>query len=527
MRKLRQNLIGTALAVFFVLAGVGLVNPATAQAAGPAPVNLLSAGNFVVLSKTGITNTGSHTSAITGNIGASPITAAAMNNVYCSEIVGTIYGVNAAYTGSGATGCFAGNPPLANKTLVDNAVADMGTAYADAAGRVGTTATELGAGNIGGLTIAPGLYKWSTDVTIPTDVTLSGNANDVWIFQISGNLSIAAGGSVPAGTKVVLAGGAQAANVYWQVGGGTGATLGTYSTFNGNILTAKQVIMQTGAVLNGRALAKTQVTLDASQVTLATLVLPHWNLVGTYPINFTCTAVCSGDYLHSLNIATENLNTGDFSGTGNYIADPNYAWNITGNTVDNSLTFTMVYTNNLAGYTVNGVGTIDENGVMSGTATTSGPNSTGETFTWQTVSGAAVETVGNGVLPAACTGKYARVIHGTNGNDVITGTSGNDIIFGYGGNDVLKGGGGNDCIVGGLGNDTIDGGSGNDVIFGQVGDDALSGGSGNDTIYGGTDNDTMLGDAGNDSMIGDAGTDSANGGTGFDTCSAETFVSCP
>ncbi len=139
----------------------GFAGPMTAFAAGPLPVNLLSisTNSIVLLSKTGITNTGSHISVITGNIGSSPITAAAMDNVFCSEITGTIYGVDAAYTGSGTTSCFAGNPPLANKTLVDNAVLDMGTAYTDAAGRTGPTATELGAGNIGGMTLAPELYK--------------------------------------------------------------------------------------------------------------------------------------------------------------------------------------------------------------------------------------------------------------------------------------------------------------------------------------------------------------------------------
>ncbi len=256
---------------------LALIGPMAALAAGPLPVNLLSisTNNFAILSKTGITNTGSHISIITGNIGSSPITAAAMDNVFCSEITGTIYGVDAAYTGSGTQACFAGNPPMSNKTLVDNAVLDMGTAYGDAAGRTGPTATELGAGNIGGMTLAPGLYKWSTDVTIPTSVTLSGGANDVWIFQISGNLNIASGGSVPAGIKVILSGGAQASNVFWQVGGPTGATLGTYSTFNGTILSAKQVIIQTGAVLNGRALAQTQVTLDANTVSVPTVaVLP-------------------------------------------------------------------------------------------------------------------------------------------------------------------------------------------------------------------------------------------------------------
>lgn len=270
--------------------------PLQALAAGPAPIDLLSAANFVILSQTGITNTGSHATSITGNIGSSPITAAAMNTVFCSEISGTIYGVDSAYVGSGTQTCFAGNPPLSNKTLIDNAVADMGTAYTDAAGRTLPTATELGAGNIGGMTLAPGLYKWSTDVTIPTNVTLSGNSNDVWIFQIAGNLNIASAGSVPAGIKVILSGGAQAANVFWQVGGVTGATLGTYSTFNGTILTAKQVIVQTGAVLNGRALAQTQVVLDANNISLSTTTgsTLSGTLTGTVIATTTAATTTSG-----------------------------------------------------------------------------------------------------------------------------------------------------------------------------------------------------------------------------------------
>lgn len=264
-----KNAAGTAMPNAIAWSFTTNAVASTAQA----PVNLLSVltNNFVILTKTGITNTGTHGSAITGNIGASPITAAAMSNVFCSEITGTIYGVDAAYVGSGAVTCFAGNPPLANKTLVDNAVADMGTAYTEAAGRTAIdVVNELGAGLIGGMTLAPGLYKWGTDVLISTNVTLSGGANDVWIFQIAGNLDIAAGGSVPAGIKVVLAGGAKPSNIFWQVGGLTGATLGTFSTFNGTILSAKQVILQTGAVLNGRALAQTQVVLDANPVTLPT-----------------------------------------------------------------------------------------------------------------------------------------------------------------------------------------------------------------------------------------------------------------
>ena len=110
---------------------------------------------------------------------------------------------------------------MTNPTLLTTAVSDMETAYTDAAGRTLPTATELGAGNISGLTIASGLYKWGTDVAINTDVTLSGSATDVWIFQIAGNLNIASAGNLGSGIKVLLSGGAKASNIFWQVGGVT------------------------------------------------------------------------------------------------------------------------------------------------------------------------------------------------------------------------------------------------------------------------------------------------------------------
>lgn len=235
-----------------------------------APVNLLSilTNNFVALTQTGITNTGAHLSVITGNIGASPITAAAMDNVFCTEITGTIYGVDAAYTGSGATTCFAGNPgvpavvpPDANKTLVDNAVADMGTAYNEAAGRTGPDFVDLHVGVLGGKTLVPGLYKWNTGVSILSDVTLSGGADDVWIFQIAGDITQASA------TSVRLSGGAKAKNVFWQVGGGTGVAINTTGHFEGTILAIKAITMNTGSSVNGRLLAQTNVTLDQTTVT--------------------------------------------------------------------------------------------------------------------------------------------------------------------------------------------------------------------------------------------------------------------
>jgi len=230
---------------------------------GQAPINLLSAGNFVILAKDAITNVPA--SAITGNIGLSPTTGSAID-VTCAEMSGTIFTVDAAYVGNGnVTGVAPG--PGANKNVVDQAILDMGTARAEAAGRSIPDTINLGAGEIGGLNIAPGLHKWSTAVTITTNVTLTGSATDVWVFQIAGDLDVAAGGSVPSGIKVLLAGGAKASNIFWQVGGLTGATLGTFSTFNGIILSAKQVRVRTGAVVNGRLYADSQVTLQQNPVT--------------------------------------------------------------------------------------------------------------------------------------------------------------------------------------------------------------------------------------------------------------------
>ncbi len=229
----------------------------TALASGPAAVNLRTAGDFAILTKTGITDVPA--SPITGNIGASPINANAIK-VTCAEMLtGTIYGSDATYTGSGDVSCFKGDAP--DNTLVANAVLDMGTAYADAAGRTTPDFTELGAGDISGKTLVPGLYKWGTGVLINTDVTLSGGANDVWIFQIAGDLTEANG------AHIILAGSADPKNIFWQVGGGTGVAIGTTAVFNGVILAEKAIHLNTGATVNGRLLSQTAVTLIQNTVT--------------------------------------------------------------------------------------------------------------------------------------------------------------------------------------------------------------------------------------------------------------------
>jgi hypothetical protein len=252
----------------FTTMGTSFANQAS-PFVGQAPVDLLSAADFVILAKTTITDVVA--SAITGNIGVSPGPGSSVL-VPCADITGTIYTVDAGYPFADKT-CVA-PVTAANKTLVDQAVADVGTAYAEAAARTLPDATELGAaGEIGGLTIYPGLYKWSTAVNISTDITLDakGDTNAVWIFQIAQDLTVAGKGDLLTGIKVILANGAKASNIFWQVGAagvpGAGATLDTYSTFNGTILSAKQAIANTGAVVNGRLFADTQATLQQNPVT--------------------------------------------------------------------------------------------------------------------------------------------------------------------------------------------------------------------------------------------------------------------
>jgi protocatechuate 3,4-dioxygenase beta subunit len=141
-----------------------------------------------------------------------------------------------------------------------SAVSAMEAAYTDGAGRLPTSASfvDVGAGNIGGMNLIPGVYKWSTGVLIPTDVTLSGGPNDVWIFVIPGTLDLSSG------KQVILSGGAQPQNIFWVVAGTT--TLEPDSTFNGNILDQTLIRLQTRAILNGKALAQTADTLDTTTV---------------------------------------------------------------------------------------------------------------------------------------------------------------------------------------------------------------------------------------------------------------------
>jgi hypothetical protein len=238
-----KNSGGTAMTIPIAWGFATKALASTAQA----PVNLGTAGTFAILSKTGITDV--YASAITGDVGTSPITGAALL-LTCGEVTGKIYVVDAA----GPLPC-----AVNDATTLTAAVGDMQTAYLDAAGRTLPDFKDLGAGEIGGLTLAPGLYKWGTDVLISTDVTLSGGPNDVWIFQVAGKLNQANA------ARVTLAGGALAKNIFWQVA--DSVSIGTTAHFEGVVLGKTLVAVNTGASANGRLLAQTAVTLQMNAVT--------------------------------------------------------------------------------------------------------------------------------------------------------------------------------------------------------------------------------------------------------------------
>ena len=223
----------------------------SAVARGPATVPLGTAGNYVILAKTTITTTG--TTAIKGHIAVSPAATSFLTG-FDLTLVGT-YATSSVVTGN----LYAADMTPPTPDTLTTAVSDMQLAYTDAAGRITPDHLNLEAGNITGLTLEPGLYKWGTDLIATAGVTISGAADDIWIFQVAGNLNIGNG------VIVTLAGGAQPKNIFWQVAGQT--TLGTTAKFKGIILCQTAIVMQTGAVLNGRALAQTQVTLDANAVT--------------------------------------------------------------------------------------------------------------------------------------------------------------------------------------------------------------------------------------------------------------------
>ena len=264
-------IIGLAAAVMFVSHDV---------TAGQPPVTLGSAAPFGVLAATTVTTI--PTTTINGDLGVSP-----GNTVSGAPIVnGTLH---------------LGDPTAAQAQL------DLTAAYNDAAGRTLEAITLDG--NLGGQTLSPGLYKSATSLEITSgDLTLDalGDPDAVWIFQMGSTLV------TTVGRQVILSGGAQAANIFWQVG--SSATIGGSSVFKGNILAYTSIAMNTGATLQGRALARNgEVTLDANTITIPNTVTASVVLVSAAAVNGPYTDAAG----QSVNLATKTI-TVPTSGSGQY-----------------------------------------------------------------------------------------------------------------------------------------------------------------------------------------------------------------
>ena len=169
-------------------------------------VDLGTAAHYAILAKTGISTV--PTSAITGDLGVSPAAASYITGFSLAADATNVFSTSPQVTGS----VYASDYTAPTPSNLTSAIADMQLAFSDAAGRA-PGVTELGAGNIGGMTLTPGVYKWGTGLLIPTNITLTGNATDVWIFQIAQDLTMSGA------TSVFLAGGALPKNIFWEVAG--------------------------------------------------------------------------------------------------------------------------------------------------------------------------------------------------------------------------------------------------------------------------------------------------------------------
>ncbi|KAJ7263659.1 antifreeze protein [Mycena haematopus] len=240
-------MISTPLIIYF-LTVLGSVS-----ALGPAAVNLRTAANYAILAKAGVSTL--PPSVITGAIGVSPIAAPGLTGFALVMDSTGQFSTSPQVNGKIFAASYA-TPTPATLTV---AVGDMGTAFTDANSRPSPNFVNLATGVIGGRILTPGLYKWTSAVTVGSSITITGGATDTWIFQVGGTLTVSSN------VKVVLAGGAVASNIVWVVTGAVTAASGAH--IEGVILGQTSITLSTGASANSRLLAQTSVSLSKATVT--------------------------------------------------------------------------------------------------------------------------------------------------------------------------------------------------------------------------------------------------------------------
>ena len=281
-----------------------------------ASVNLGTAGDYAILAKTGISTTG--TTSITGNIGVSPAAGTYITGFSLILSSSGQYATSSLVKGNVYAATYASPTPSDLSTAVN----DMQTAYTNAAGRVNPGYVNLGAGNINGMTLVPGLYKWGTGVSISTSITLTGNSSSVWIFQIAGGLTFGNG------AHIILTGGALPQNIFWVVA--SGVSMGTTSSFDGIVLSQTDITIATGASMTGLALAQTAVTLESDNITAP--ALSQSSTEQMFNVTFTESGLPSGT-LWNLTLGGVLLSS---SGSSISIGETNgtYSFNVDSNTTD-------------------------------------------------------------------------------------------------------------------------------------------------------------------------------------------------
>lgn len=254
-----------------IVAGIGSTSTSS--------INLGLADGYAIFANTGI-HTEAGASTITGDIGTGPgVTSTAITGFALTLPAASAYSTSAQVIGKVYAFDYA-DPTPAN---VNTTSLNMGTAYHDAFTRTPGVGTFLnvGGGTVSDQTLVAGVYTWTSAVVIPTDLTLSGSATDVWVFQINGTLDMAAAKTVH------LTGGALPQNIFWEV---TGAVnIGADTHFEGNILGKTSITFGNHSSINGRLLAQTAVTLDMTTVTVpisapADTTAPVITITGSNPV---------------------------------------------------------------------------------------------------------------------------------------------------------------------------------------------------------------------------------------------------